>query len=66
MSQMMVFAGEELPVGAEVSDELATAIAGGQPVVLTWRGAPVGVLIDVDSYQECCALVEADGDPTAA
>lgn len=43
-----------------MSDELAEAIAGGQPLVLTWRGRPAAVVLDVESYLEGeQALIEA-------
>lgn len=45
-----VGAGVQLPVVGELSDDVAMAIADGQPLVLMWRGWPAGVLVDVDSY----------------
>lgn len=47
--EMSQLGGMALPVGGELSDELAEAVGGGQPLVLTWRRQPAAVVLDVES-----------------
>ncbi len=53
-----------LPVGGELSDELAAAVAEGQPILLTAAGRPAAVLIDCDSWAEV-QMAADDGWPGA-
>lgn len=47
-----------LPVGGELSEELAAAIADGQPFLLTAGGRPAAVIIDWDSWAEVQLVAE--------
>ena len=51
--------GWGLPAVGEVSEWLLAVVAGGQPVVLTRAGRPAAVVVDVDTYAEWEAAVEA-------
>ena len=43
---------DAMPVLGELTERLWDAIAEGQPVVLTRRGRPAAVVLDIESYAE--------------
>jgi prevent-host-death family protein len=51
-----------MPVAGELAASLATAISGGQPVLLTDHGRPAAVLVDWDSWQELQYATETTSD----
>jgi prevent-host-death family protein len=58
-----------LPALGEVDETLWEAVAGGQPVVLTHRGHPAAVVIDLDTfaeYEAALATEEESSTPPAA
>jgi prevent-host-death family protein len=62
-------AGAALPALGEVGETLWEAVPGGQPVVLTRRGHPVAVVIDLDTfaeYEAALATAEETSTPPAA
>jgi prevent-host-death family protein len=43
---------ETLPCLGDINDELAQAVSGGQPGLVTVAGKPAAVLLDLDTYEE--------------
>ncbi|MGH9068692.1 MAG: type II toxin-antitoxin system prevent-host-death family antitoxin [Acidimicrobiales bacterium] len=66
MGEIELRPGLGLPVAGELSEVLAQAIACGQPLVLTWRGRPAGVLVDLESYLEAEDALSQPGSPATA
>ena len=48
------------PVAGDVSALTAVQLSGGQPLLVCRNGSPVAVLVDLDSWAEIEAAVEAD------